>query len=442
MRKTITDQQLIGSRGEAFVNERANAMGFIFTRYGPLEAGIDGLLEIRDPVTRAATGQLVVVQIKTRNTGSYTGETDSGFEYLMDETDVAYWQGCNLPVIVVLVHLERDQAYWKCADKGEDPSGRRLRIDKANDVFDTRARDAIAGLCVAKRGFGIWFPTLKTGEPGHLNLLEVVFPDYIYVGASPFKSGKLALRDLLEHEDRPPDDWMIRGGQFMSFRDPRGSALEHVVDVGSVEPIASDELAFPDDEADERNIIELLRRTLGVQLDGVLAYSRDQRAFHFPAVPGNIERSYRYKSIKQWTSADVVKRYEKDGILKYVRHHAFEPRFWRIGNQWFLSVSPTFVFTWDGFRPDKFASGRLAGKKQREFNSALMGQFAMWQNLLTGATEQDDTTALFALEPERESILQFRQVETLSLPRGVPDDLWRTSEPETADGAGQERLAV
>ncbi len=32
-------------------------------------------------------------------------------------------------------------------------------------------------------------------------------------------------------------------------------------------------------------------------------------------------------------------------------------------------VAPTFVFTWDGFRPDRFASGRLAGKKQREFNS-------------------------------------------------------------------------
>lgn len=442
MRKTITDQQLVGSRGEAFVNERANAMGFMFTRYGPLEAGIDGLLEIRDPVTRAATGRLVAVQVKTRNAGSYTGENDAGFEYLMGETDVTYWRGCNLPVIVVLVHLERNQAYWKSADTGEGPSGRRLLIDKANDIFDTRARDAIAGLCVTKGGFGVWFPPLKTGEPGHLNLLETLLPESIYVGASPFKSGKLALRDLLEHEDRPPDDWIIRGGQFMSFRDPCGSSLEHVVDAGSVEPIASEELAFPDDEADERNIIELLRRTLGVQLEGVLTYSREQRAFHFPALSGSVERSYRYKSLKQWTSADVVKKYEKDGILKYVRHHGFEPRFWRIGDRWFLSVSPTFVFTWDGFRPDKFASGRLAGKKQREYNSALMGQFVMWQHLLTGAAEHSDSSALFDLEPKRERILQFRPVETLSLPRGVPDDLWRASEPETVNGAGQERLAV
>ena len=146
-------------------------------------------------------------------------------------------------------------------------------------MFDINARDAIAELCVAKSGFGVWFPPLKTGETGHLNLLEVVLPEHIYVGASPFKSGRQGLRELLEHEDRPPDDWIIRGGQFMSLRDPRESSLLQIVDAGSVESIASDEIAFPDDEADERNMIELLQRTLGVQLDGVLAYSRDQRAF-------------------------------------------------------------------------------------------------------------------------------------------------------------------
>ena len=210
MTKTITNQQIIGSRGEAFVSERANAMGFMFSRYGPPEAGMDGLLEIRDPVTGAASGRLVAVQVKTRNTGSYTGETEAGFEYLMDETDVVYWKGCNLPVIVVLVHLERNQAYWKSVDTGEGPAGRRLRIDKTNDLFDASARDAIADLCVAKSGLGVWFPPLKTGETGHLNLLEVILPEYIYVAASPFTNGRPALHELLIQEERPPDDWVIR----------------------------------------------------------------------------------------------------------------------------------------------------------------------------------------------------------------------------------------
>jgi hypothetical protein len=295
---------------------------------------------------------------------------------------------------------------------------------------------------VAKSGFGVWFPPLKIGETGHLNLLQVMLPEYIYVAASPFTNGRAALHELLIHEERPPDDWIIRGGQFMSFRDPRESSLLHIVDPGSVEPIASEEIAFPDDEAEERNMIELLRRTLGAQLDGVLTYSRDQRAFHFPVVHDTIERSYHYRSLKNWTSADVVKKYEKDGTLKYVRHHAFEPRFWRIDDQWFLSVTPTFVFTWDGFRPDKFASGRLAGKKQREYNSALVGQFAMWKFVLTGAGVTSDTGALFEWESGNERVLRFQPIETMSLPRGVPDDLWRASEPETPEDTGQGRLAV
>lgn len=442
MAKTITNQQLIGAQGEAFVSERANAMGFVFSRYGPLEAGMDGLLEIRDPITGAASGRLVAVQVKTRHSGSYTGETDSGFEYLMDEADVDYWRGCNLPVIVVLVHLERRLAYWKSASSGQGPSARRLRIDKIKDVFDVRARDAIADLSVAKSGFGVWFPPLKTGERGHLNMLEVILPERIYVGASPFKSGKPALRELLNHEERPPDDWIIRGGQFMSFRDPREGSLKHIVDSGSVEPFASEELVFPDDEADERNMIELLRRTLGAQLDGLLAYNREQRAFYFPAAPGTVERTYPYRSLKQRTSAEVVKKYEKDGTLKYVRHHAFEPRFWRIDDQWLLSVTPTFVFTWDGFRPDKFASGRLTGKKQREYNSALVGQFSMWKFLLTGADEDRDVDPLFPPEKGNHRILQFRALETLSLPRGVPDDFWRANEPEPPPNAAQGSFAL
>lgn len=441
MTKTITNPQIIGTQGEALVSERANAMGFMYSRYGPLEAGVDGFLEIRDPETGKPTGQFVAVQVKTKASGAYTAETDAGFEYLMDEADVGYWRGCNVPVIVVLVHLERNVAYWKAADTGEGTASRRLRIDKAGDRFDADARDAIAALCVEKSGFGVWFPPLKSEENGHLNLLEVVLPEQIYVGASPFKSGRHALRELLGHEERPPDDWVIRGGIFMSFRDPREGPLAHIVDGGSVEEFGADEIAFPDEEPDEHVIIDLLRRTLSAQLDGILAYSRAQKALYFPASPETIEYTYHYKSLKQRTQADVVKKYEKNGKLKYVRHHAFEPRFWRIGDQWFMSVTPTFVFTWDGFRPDKFASGRLSGKKRREYNSALTGQFAMWRYLLVGE-EGNDIARLFDVEPEIDRVLRFRPVEPVSLPRGVPDDLWRASEPDTAGDTGQGRFPI
>lgn len=441
MQKKVTRQQLAGTQGEAFIKERANAMGFLFNTYGPPEAGIDGLLELRNPSSGIVSGRLVAVQVKTTDDGSYTADDGATFQYLMAPEDVAYWRGCNLPVIVVLLHLGRREAFWKSVDLGEGPGFRRLRIDRRKDQFDRNARDAIAELCVAKSSFGVWFPPLRGGEAGHMNLIEVVLPKNAYVGASLFKTGRQALTELLEKDPRPADDWVIRKGEFISFRDPREGALARIVDVGSIEEVSSDEVAFPDNETDEHAIIDLLRRTLGAQLDGLLVFKKDQKAFYFPAHPEKIVRTYHYQSLKQRTHADVVSKYEKDGRLKYVRHHAFEPRFWRMGTMWLLSVTPTFVFTWDGFRPDRFASGRLAGKKQREFNSSVLGQFVMWRHLLHGLRAEADNEQLFELDHCKEHLLQFRSVETLDLPCGIPDELWRASEPEPVDES-QGRFAL
>lgn len=440
MAKKITNPQIIGARGESFVSERANSMGFMYSGYGRVEAGIDGLLELRDPDTGVATGQLVAVQVKTKEWGSYTGETETSFEYLMDKSDVEYWDGCNLPVIVVLVHLESNIAYWKNANAGSGEDGRRLTIDKEIDVFDRRAAEGIAAVCVEKSGFGVWFPPLRGDEDGYLNLLSVRFSGKVFMAASPYKSGRAALYELLGHEQRPPNDWTIRGGQFMSFRDPSDGPLRHIVDRGSIEAFCPEDVMYPDDEPGEHVVIDLLRRTLIAQLDGTLFYRKSRKALYFPPTPELISRTYPYRSFKNYTSAEVVKRYEKDGVLKYVRHHAFEPRFWRIGDEWYLSISPTFVFTWDGFKPDMFESGRLAGKKQREFNSALAGQFVMWRYLLVG-DEQERSEGLFPTTDELTKPLWFEALEPLTLPQSVPDDLWRSSELVTAD-EHQGRLPV
>lgn len=418
-------------------------MGFLFKSYGQPEAGIDGILEIRDPVTGQVSGQLLAVQVKTTDDGGYSNETADGFDYLMDARDVEYWRGSNLPVLFVVLHLGKREAYWKDARSGEGPEARRLKFVKARDAFDANAHDAIAALCVSKGQWGVWFPPMKGEETGHLNLVHVVLPQKLYVAPSPFKTGRLAVAELLKEDERPPDDWIIRGGQFMSFRNPEGTAIESIIDGGAIEEIDADEIAYPDDEADERSIIELLRRTLSAQLDGFLNYQHKRKLYYFPAKPDTIEQTYHYTSLKVKTSADVVKRYEKDGKTIYVRHHAFEPRFWRLDDRWLLSISPTFVFTWDGFKPDRFEASRLAGKKKLEVNSSLLGQFVMWRHLLTHLGVKPDAD-LFesATATAPEQFLGFQSIDSLALERGVPDDLWRSSEPEQPDDRRQGRLDV
>jgi Domain of unknown function (DUF4365) len=161
---------------------------------------------------------------------AYTAEIDATFEYLLDARDVAYWRQSNLPVIIVLVHLGRKEAYWKNVDAGTSPDTRRLHFDKAKDRFDASARNAIADLCVSKGGWGVWFPPLQGGESGHINMVELILPQNFFVAASPYKTGRQALGELLAADARPPYDWVIRGGQFLSFSDPRGGPLEVVID--------------------------------------------------------------------------------------------------------------------------------------------------------------------------------------------------------------------
>lgn len=436
MPKTITDAQIIGQQGEQFVSHRAYEMGFMFISHGPLEAGIDSFLEIRDPDSGRATGQFVAVQVKTTKEGLYPGETNAGFTYTMREDDLAYWKGANVPVIIVLVHLQKQVAYWKSVDAGHGDGHRQLQFDKRRDAFDKNASDSIANLCVDPGRFGVYFPALNRGEQAHLNLLRVCLPTSVYVGFSPHATGRDALFTLLKHEDRPPGDWVIRARQFMSFRDPRCRPLSEIVDSGTVERLDCQEVAFPDDEADEHAFIELLRRTLVTQLDGTLAFEKQHRTFYFPAQPPNIRRAYDYRSLKRHASAKVVQVYRKDGKgpINYVRHHAFRPKFWRVEDEWLMSVTPTYHFTWDGVRPDRFASDRLAGKKQRELNSSLSGQLAMWKHLLVHDINAD-AADLFP-DKRGESVyrpISFDVLDPLELQKAVPEETWRRSTPEPVD---------
>jgi hypothetical protein len=159
--KTISQAQITGERGVALVKERVHAMGFLFTPYGPVEAGLDGLIEIRNPETGQVGAQLVAVQIKTTYSRSYTAETEDSFEYLCKSEDVDYWQKGNLPIIVVLVRLSDSSLYWKpVPDQGSpnDVETRRLRINKNADRFDERAGDAISQIAVDQARPGVWVP--------------------------------------------------------------------------------------------------------------------------------------------------------------------------------------------------------------------------------------------------------------------------------------------
>ena len=59
MTKKITDNQVLGELGETVVKKLVLEMGMIYEHRGRFEAGIDGLVELRDPSTHAPLGKLL-----------------------------------------------------------------------------------------------------------------------------------------------------------------------------------------------------------------------------------------------------------------------------------------------------------------------------------------------------------------------------------------------
>src|SRR5579859_6872998 len=98
MNKRITDSQLLGELGETAVRKLVLEMKFIYEPRGRLEAGTDGIIELRDPKTGAPLGKLLGVQVKSTEKGQYVRETDRNFEYLLKPADLKYWRTSSIPV--------------------------------------------------------------------------------------------------------------------------------------------------------------------------------------------------------------------------------------------------------------------------------------------------------------------------------------------------------
>ena len=437
--KKLSNNQLTGQRGELLAADRTLSMGFAFDGRNRLETGVDAFIELRDPQSGQTLAKWLGAQVKTTDSDSYSYEDNAGFEYLLKPDDLAYWRGSNIPLIIILVRLSDASMYWKPVDAGEVSEPRRLRFNKAADRFDKEAADRVAALCIDRNRLGSHVPPMLTGEPLHLTMVRVVLPERVYVGSSLFASGREAARELVTADPHAPFDWVIHDRRFLSFRNPDGTALTEIVDDGSVEGVETETVAFADDMDEENTFIHLLARTLSVQLENDLVYDREARALYFRPLGPNRPRKFRYRSLVNETSAEVVSVWRgKEARVGSVRHHAFIPRFQRIGDDWFLSVSPTFVFTRDGYRPHPNASALIAGKKKKEKNGAIRGQFVMWRDLLMRSSAISGGLP-FECE-DRHAPLRFEPLEPIVMPRAVPESAWRYEDPNAAAMADTEGL--
>jgi hypothetical protein len=426
--KKIHQHSFIGQKGVNLIEKITLDMGFLWYPSPAMEAGIDGIIEIRDSVTGEVTNSIIQVQSKATST-AFQAETDHGFDYLCDAKDLNYWMRGNAPVILIRSRPDTNEAYWvSIKDYFKDPErlkARKIHFDKHTDRFDAGCKAALMALAMP-RDAGIYFAPVPKQETLYSNLLRVSnYADHIFTA----QTSLLDRRDVRAAFERigatVGDEWTVKAKTIYSFIDLDQEPWDKVCEAGTLEPFDARLWAYSDDPDKKRVFVELLNHCLRAKAKELnLVYSRGfskkNEYYYFDATPDLRPRRIHYRSITNNTSRDVFRGYPTIRNPRYFRHSAFGGKFQRHDDTWYLEITPTYYFTWDGERQDRFYEDRLKGIKRLENNAAVLGQVVMWGTYLS---RKDPLLPPYPF-------LEFDQLMPFEIECGISDEEWLPHEEE------------
>lgn len=435
--KKISAYDMIGKRGIALIDSIVSEIGFLWHPTG-LEAGIDGYIEIRDRQTGDVTNNIIQVQSKATDK-EFDGETAESFDYTCDPRDLNYWLNGNAPVVLIRSRPRTNEAYWvSLKDYFSDPqrrATRKITFDKKRDRLqaDIGCIQSLTNLAVP-RGAGLYLSPLPKVEVLYLNLLPISrFPERMYIARTEYRSDA-EFRKALRRLDRSAGNvWMLKGGNLYSFADLAEYPWHKLCDRGSLESYTVSVWAGSDDTESKNNLVELLNLLLRerLALRGV-DYHETHEFYYFRDTDDLTSKKVGYRSIKRKAQRTVFEAYNPKGSAEpaHYRHSAFYGHFVRYDGTWYLEINPTYHFTSDGRRSYRFAHNSLSGLKRLEKNAAVMGQVVMWAALLQEYFPPPDL-----IDATVERRLQFGALPTVTIERGIPDEVWLKTEEGDEAGA-------
>ena len=431
--KTLPQRSLRGQEGINLIEKIVLEMHSMWSPTGGIEVGIDGFIELFDRTTGQALGKTLAVQSKVQK--NLANESDEGFDYYCDERDLEYWLQGNMPVLLIVSRPENNEAYWVSIKDyftdGEWRKSRKVQFSKTANRFNADAYAALLHLG-RDQNSGLYLGPIPSEETLHSNLLPVAsFPERIWIGRTEHRRPKDIWPILNDCGRRITGDWLMYEQSVMSFQNLTRDPWSTICDPGACEDFDTWEWAYSLDPDRRRRFVQLLNRTLRDQL-----YPEVQRwpklgCYMFSADLTRAPVKKRYRSLQQDTEITVVSKYDKTNKegkeFVWLRHLAFRGQFRLFDDQWYLEITPTYVFTWDGERQYLFHESSLSGIKRVEGNRAVLSAVMLWAQTLAQA---DD---LFRSPPK----LRFGELLTATLPIGIDDEGWLSGDPDVDPDAGE-----
>jgi hypothetical protein len=419
--KKIPKSFTIGQQGVNLIERVVLEMGFLWHPSGPIEAGVDGIIEVRDPTTGTALNSIIQVQSKATS-GSFVNETDTSLEYFCDSKDLDYWLNGNAPVILVVSRPSAGEAYWmSIKDYFADPqirASRKIKFDKHANRFDETCSSALLELAIP-RDLGIYFSPSRQKEKLCSNLLTVsYFARRLYIAETDVRYARDLWSALERLGGKYGGEWLLKARRIYSFHDLREYPWNKVCDLGTVDEFDSNEWAFALDLDRRRDFVRLLNLTLQEKVKSDLAYSKSKDCYYFKATDDLSERRVEYSISRKRRSRRVFMGYSSKRNptwMAYYRHSAFTGHFRCYGGMWYLEITPTYYFTHNGYQLSRYFEDRLSGIKRLERNPNVYAQLLAWAWYLTRPDDMFATQYPF---------LKFGDLKIFELSEGINDEAW------------------
>ncbi|MBD2741589.1 DUF4365 domain-containing protein [Coleofasciculus sp. FACHB-1120] len=433
MPKKISHSDIIGQQGINIIEEIVLEMGFLWYPSGGVEAGIDGVIEIRDSETGEVTNCIIQVQSKARQKTQLQAETETSFEYRCDERDIDYWLQGNAPVILIIIKISTKEAFWvSTKDYFRDLKRRQSKkvlFDKVRDRFDVGARLSLMHLAIP-RNSGLYLAPRPKQEKLYSNLLRVSrLAEHLYTAYTITEDESKAYSILQKIGRDLGQEWLLKENFVLSFHNLREPPWTEICDPGTIEEHDVEEWSLSSRLERQQEFVWLLNKALREKVKIDLSFDPKKKCYYFKPTADKSARQYDYRSLAKKTHRDVFQRYLKKNSeeVAYYRHSAFQGQFLRIESNWFLEITPTYFFSRDGYTRDKFEQEKLSGIKRLEKNSAVFGQLVMWAEYLSTPAQGELFTPIY-------QFLEFDRLEEFEIDVGINDSIWLgTEDKETTE---------
>jgi hypothetical protein len=432
--KKISTSAIVGQQGVNLVESIVLSLGCTWhPTTGTLEAGIDGLIELRDPATSSVLNLWIPTQVKSR-TDLYN-ETASEFDFICDARDIEYWLEGNARVLLVVCRPATREAYWVIVNDyfntPEQRQTRRVHFDKSKNKFDEHCLTQLMSRAMP-RDSGIYMAPLPHPERLYSNLLTIEYiAPHIYISETTTHTPTEIWRELNSLGGSYGPEWILKNGKLWSFWELTEFPWNRIVDLGTVDEIGTLEWAKSDSQNTQRDLVQLLNNSLKSLIGRRLLYDREFEYYYFPSsIKDQLKHYYKLGNRQSaLTVYQVYKSYNKGFEKTYCRHMAFSPHFLQLDGIWYLEITPTYHFSWNG-RLDRFYEKRLSRIKQIEHQPRVLAQIFMWADFLREQPGLMDSNQRF---------LRFGDLFAQQAPVGIDDNLWLPSEdPDDAKSLGEQ----